>query len=431
MEPEIFRSLANYLRREGFVRDTRIKVEEKLAFFLYMLSHNASFEDLQEKFGSPRKIWAHMKHFSNLVIPKLSKQFLKLPNPNQIRLKIERDSRFFPYFKNCIGAIDGTHIPISISSDKAAPFRNRKGTLSQNIMIACMIVAEPAVWANIIELHPNAKRFRNKSFPLFEALGELHDGHIAEGTYNFTSTQLHNPPKVIQDESDDETERVDVMPINLEEIDEETTNEDEEPRTSATVIRNKEPTNEDEGSSLTRRAAAVSRNKEPKESKRQRKSSNIEAIMERYVDIRAKQIKSETTQSTKEKEDVQANDFAIKRCISILNTMDVTKEEKVKAYSVFKNTDSRKNFLSASDEDPESAMIWLRNEMISGETGNSHREIVDGLTFFERDVLELFEKLLRVHFLYTGHTHAHNLQCLPPSYASLAAVFFGTAPTPP
>ncbi|KAJ1275464.1 hypothetical protein BS78_05G137200 [Paspalum vaginatum] len=133
-----------------------------------------------------------------------------------------------------------------------------------------MIVTEPAVWANIIKSHPNAKRFRNKSFPLFEALGELHDGHIAEGTYNFTSTQLHNPPEVIQDESDDETERVEVMHINLEERDEETTNEDEEARTSAAATRNKEPTNEDEGSSLTRRAAAVSRNKEPKESKRQK-----------------------------------------------------------------------------------------------------------------------------------------------------------------
>ncbi|KAJ1265264.1 hypothetical protein BS78_08G065000 [Paspalum vaginatum] len=211
-----------------------------------------------------------------------------------------------------------------------------------------MIVAEPAVWANIIKSHPNAKRFRNKSFPLFEALGELHDGHIAEGTYNFTSTRLHNPPEVIQDEKRDE----------------ETTNEDEEARTSAAVARNKEPTNEDEGSSLTRRAAAVPRNKEPKESKRQRKSSNIESIMERYVEIRAKQIESETAQSTKEKEDAQAKDFSIKSCISILNTMDVTKEEKVRAYSVFKNPDSREIFLSASDEDPKSAMMWLRNEMV-------------------------------------------------------------------
>jgi hypothetical protein len=44
-------ALVDYLRKEGLVRDTRIKVEEKLGFFLFMLSRNASFGDLQEKFG--------------------------------------------------------------------------------------------------------------------------------------------------------------------------------------------------------------------------------------------------------------------------------------------------------------------------------------------------------------------------------------------
>ncbi|KAM0896166.1 hypothetical protein ACQ4PT_023362 [Festuca glaucescens] len=39
--------------------------------------------------------------------------------------------------KNCIGAIDRTHIPITIGEEKAAPYRNRKGTLSQNMMVAC------------------------------------------------------------------------------------------------------------------------------------------------------------------------------------------------------------------------------------------------------------------------------------------------------
>jgi hypothetical protein len=38
---------------------------------------------------------------------------------------------------NCIGAIDDTHIPITISEDKVAPYRNRKGSLSHNVMVAC------------------------------------------------------------------------------------------------------------------------------------------------------------------------------------------------------------------------------------------------------------------------------------------------------
>ena len=43
----------------------------------------------------------------------------------------------FSYLQNCNGAIDGTHVPITIGQDKASPYRNRKGTLSQNVMFAC------------------------------------------------------------------------------------------------------------------------------------------------------------------------------------------------------------------------------------------------------------------------------------------------------
>jgi hypothetical protein len=43
--------------------------------------------------------------------------------------------------------------------------------------------------------------------------------------------------------------------------------------------------------------------------------------------------------------------------------MDVTKEEKAKAYVVFNNQEKREIFLCAFEEDVESAMIWLRSEM--------------------------------------------------------------------
>jgi hypothetical protein len=46
-------------------------------------------------------------------------------------------SIFVPLMKNCIGAIDGTYVPITIEEDRAPPYRNRKGTLSQNVMVVC------------------------------------------------------------------------------------------------------------------------------------------------------------------------------------------------------------------------------------------------------------------------------------------------------
>ncbi|WVZ58260.1 hypothetical protein U9M48_008546 [Paspalum notatum var. saurae] len=211
------------------------------------------------------------------------------------------------------------------NSPKVRPTKDNGSTSSEKTRAAW----NPAMEKTLVDLlhDHNTPEYRSqigwKPKAWNKIVKEFHEkeNHIAEGKYNFTSTQLDNPPEVIPDESDDET-----VPINLEERDEETTNEDEVPRTSVDVTRDKEPTNEDEGST--------------------------------------KQIESETGQSTKEKEDAQAKDFSIKRCISILNRMDVTKEEKVKAYGVFKNPDSREIFLSASDEDPKSAMMWLRNEMV-------------------------------------------------------------------
>jgi hypothetical protein len=120
------------------VIDTRITVEEKLGFFLYMLSRNASYEDIAVTFGhSNDTLHRHINHFFKNVVPTLSQRFLQPPNPNEVHPKIQENPSFYPFFKNCLGAIDGTHIPVSISPDKHSPFRNRKGTLSINVMVVC------------------------------------------------------------------------------------------------------------------------------------------------------------------------------------------------------------------------------------------------------------------------------------------------------
>jgi DDE superfamily endonuclease len=50
---------------------------------------------------------------------------------------IELNRSFFPYFKDCVGAIDGTHIPISPPENIKSNYRNRKGELSQNVLAVC------------------------------------------------------------------------------------------------------------------------------------------------------------------------------------------------------------------------------------------------------------------------------------------------------
>ncbi|XP_062213784.1 uncharacterized protein LOC133914780 [Phragmites australis] len=105
MEREIFKATSNYLRREGLLRDTHaVRVEEQLGMFMFMISHNASNERMQ-----------------------------KLPSSNQTHPKIASDPRFYPFFKNCIGAIDSTHVPITIAEDKAPRSASDAGVLRSAI----------------------------------------------------------------------------------------------------------------------------------------------------------------------------------------------------------------------------------------------------------------------------------------------------------
>ncbi|KAK2644817.1 hypothetical protein Ddye_020012 [Dipteronia dyeriana] len=51
--------------------------------------------------------------------------------------EILSDSRYMPYFKDCIGAIDGVHIQASISPCDQVPYIGRKGIPTQNVMAIC------------------------------------------------------------------------------------------------------------------------------------------------------------------------------------------------------------------------------------------------------------------------------------------------------
>ncbi|XP_066375116.1 protein ALP1-like [Miscanthus floridulus] len=45
-----------------------------------------------------------------------------------------RNPRFHPFFNNCIGALDGTHIPCVVPTDKVVQYMCRKGMTTQNVL---------------------------------------------------------------------------------------------------------------------------------------------------------------------------------------------------------------------------------------------------------------------------------------------------------
>ncbi|KAA8544664.1 hypothetical protein F0562_019489 [Nyssa sinensis] len=67
----------------------------------------------------------------------LEDTFPQQPDGSEIPLEIVNSSRFYPYFKNCVGAIDGTHVRVKVSNEDAPRYRGRKNYPTQNVLAAC------------------------------------------------------------------------------------------------------------------------------------------------------------------------------------------------------------------------------------------------------------------------------------------------------
>ncbi|KAG8481189.1 hypothetical protein CXB51_026027 [Gossypium anomalum] len=84
------------------------------------------------------EFWVKELALSNMVllraILKLYKLVIRLPDestPSEIR----NNPRFYPYFKDCIGALDGTHICASVPLSIQGRFRNCKRGTPQNVLV--------------------------------------------------------------------------------------------------------------------------------------------------------------------------------------------------------------------------------------------------------------------------------------------------------
>ncbi|KAF7829799.1 protein ALP1-like [Senna tora] len=75
------------------------------------------------------------KYFKAVLkaIIRLHRVLYKTPNPV---LEDSTDPRW-KWFKNCLGALDGTHIRIRVHKDDQTRFRNRKGDLTINVLGVC------------------------------------------------------------------------------------------------------------------------------------------------------------------------------------------------------------------------------------------------------------------------------------------------------
>ncbi|KAL3838799.1 hypothetical protein ACJIZ3_023390 [Penstemon smallii] len=138
MGKNAFANLVYILKGRGLLRDTaRSSVEEQVAKFLYIIGHNLKYRIIKFKFRrSSETISRHFRQVLRAIIS-LEDLFLKQPNGDECPTQIKDNQKFWPYFKDCVGAIDGTHVRVKVSNADAPRYRGRKCYPTQNVLAAC------------------------------------------------------------------------------------------------------------------------------------------------------------------------------------------------------------------------------------------------------------------------------------------------------
>ncbi|XP_028785955.1 putative nuclease HARBI1, partial [Neltuma alba] len=139
VDKHVFHLLCTKLEEHGLRKSRYIGIEEVVAMFLNTIAHGQCNRMIQERFQRSGETVS--RHFHNVLQAclSLSSELIRPVDPTfrGTHRKIENDPRYYPFFKDAIGAIDGTHIPCVVPAAKRDRFIGRKGNPSQNVMAVC------------------------------------------------------------------------------------------------------------------------------------------------------------------------------------------------------------------------------------------------------------------------------------------------------
>jgi hypothetical protein len=125
--------------RYHLIGTRNITFEKLVAMFFITLGHGFGNRIKQERFQHLGKTFS--RHFT-CVLMVVSKMAVDIIDPidrefKNVPSKIRDDERYWPYFNDCIGAIDGTYVPVTISPSKQISYIGRKGSPTQNVIDVC------------------------------------------------------------------------------------------------------------------------------------------------------------------------------------------------------------------------------------------------------------------------------------------------------
>ena len=129
-----FADLCAILRERCGLRDTfYVSVEESATMFLLVLSHGMKYRLIESTYRWGLETIS--RHFNEILgaILSLSHEFIKLPSPSAEQ---PEDAKW-KWFPDGLGALDGTHVDVSVSALNQGRYRNRKQDVTTNVLGVC------------------------------------------------------------------------------------------------------------------------------------------------------------------------------------------------------------------------------------------------------------------------------------------------------
>ncbi|XP_057471079.1 protein ANTAGONIST OF LIKE HETEROCHROMATIN PROTEIN 1-like [Actinidia eriantha] len=128
-----FLRLCLLVRSVGLGDSRFVCVEERVAIFLWILGHHK--KQRRTKFEFWRSIKTISRHFNAVLqaVLRLHKMLLVSPEP----VRADDHDQGWSSFQNCLGALDGTFVPVNPPSTDMPWYRSRKGDLATNVLGVC------------------------------------------------------------------------------------------------------------------------------------------------------------------------------------------------------------------------------------------------------------------------------------------------------
>ncbi|XP_062100556.1 uncharacterized protein LOC133806474 [Humulus lupulus] len=124
MNKDVFKLFCGVLKEIFLLKNSRyLSVEEQVAMFLFVIGHNERHRVVAERFQHSISTTSHYFRKVLKAICRLSNELITPPSFDVTPPQIRFDPRYYPFFKNCVGAIDGTHISAHVPIDEQIPYR--------------------------------------------------------------------------------------------------------------------------------------------------------------------------------------------------------------------------------------------------------------------------------------------------------------------